>query len=83
MAKKLKNPLIGKRVAVAKSVIDLASFNKISAFFGETGTVAAQNGKGLGQNLTVQFDCGKKTYLYEDELYFPDSPEGYNQVCFQ
>jgi hypothetical protein len=73
--------LIGKRVAVAKNLSAIESFNGIPALFGETGTTVAQNS--LGQNLTVQFDCGKKTYLYEDELYFPDSPEGYNQACFR
>lgn len=71
---------MNKRVAIANS-------SQFGVHKGMTGKIV---GKFRARMFDVELDCevkmdGKNKVLafFESELYFPDSPLGYNQKCFQ
>ena len=72
-----KEELIGKRVAIW-------SKDYFVNFKGRTGEIVKVKDKTeYGYGFVVEFDKFDKIFLFEDELYFPNSPLGYNQKCFQ
>jgi hypothetical protein len=71
---------MNKRVAVANS-------NQFGVCKGMTGTIVCEF---RARMFDVELDCevkmdgrNKVLAFFESELYFPDSPLGYNQKCFQ
>ncbi len=74
-----KQTLIGKRVAIW-------SKNFGNCYNGRLGTVLSDWEKYpiyKKTGLIVKLDEEESSiYLFDDELYFPDSPLGYNQPCF-
>ncbi len=71
-----KQTPIGKRVAIwSKNWI---------GYNGRLGTVLSDWEKWphyKKTGLIVELDKEGPIYLFDDELYFPDSPLGYNQPC--
>lgn len=76
----MKEKLINERVAIATS-------DQFGVCKGMTGKIV---GKFRARMFDVELDCevkmdgGNKILAFlESELYFPNSPLGYNQKCFQ
>lgn len=71
-----KETLIGKRVAIWSEAFG-------STYNGHTGEIVeVEAGKKYGNVFKVKLDKFDSLVFFENELYFPDSPLGYNQKCF-
>ena len=77
---KTKRELILKRVSLANWAVKSWDNEFVLLPKGRTGTIVSTFRDG---SLSVRFDGNDAQFSFqEDDLYFPDSPLGYNQKCF-